>query len=135
MNLISNLVFQFYQKRGSFYFIAIFGLKIKLWIVLNLFEGLQAVVKSFAKPAVTSQKLYNELLRYIQLLAGSNQLVVSFCKTMSGFAKFISEDGKLRIAPLLLGAAQIIGCVISSWKMTLNNKYKRIIFLKYSQVL
>ena len=49
------------------------------------------------------------------------------------FAKFMSEKGKLRIVPLLLGAAQIIGCVIP-WKVTLNNKYKRIIFLKKSQV-
>ena len=45
----------------------------------------------------------------------------------------MSEKGKLRIVPLLLGAAQIIGCVIP-WKVTLNNKYKRIIFLKKSQV-
>ena len=67
-------------------------------------------LRSFAKPDMASQNRRKKLRRFIQLSKQPTQLLALFCEATSGFAKLLSQNGKLWIVALLVGALQFDVC-------------------------
>ena len=85
---------------------------------------MRIVFKSFAKPKVVSLKRHKKFAMLHLVLDRSTELLVSFCKTMSGFAGlFLHECGNLHNCPTTVWVQSKLIWLNAICKKDINERY------------